>query len=156
MTEKRKTEQTKELTAVIVEKLRNLFALEGHVLEARERARQIAANRDTTEPADPQGTLTPEDQEILKALETQLKEQIAEIEAIIDEISSATPSFRTYVLPQMCEVVGTLKTSDAAAQEELVQLVAVLTDDENTQSLEQLEAIIITRLRSNLKKTFGL
>ena len=40
-------------------------------------------------------------------------------------------------------------------QEDLAQLVAALTDDGNTQSLEQLEAIIITRLRDNLERTFG-
>lgn len=55
----------------------------------------------------------------------------------------------------MSEIVETLKASDAAAQAELAQLVATLTDNGNTQSLEQLEAIIITRLRDNLEKTFG-
>lgn len=156
MTETKETEQTKALADVIVEKFRNLFALESRVLEARERARQIAANRDTTEPSDlQQNTSTPDNQEMLMALETQLKKQVAEIETIIDELRSATPSFRTYVLPQMSEIVGTLKASDVVEQEELIQLVAALTDDGNTQSLEQLEAIIITRLRDNLEKTFG-
>ena len=156
MTERREIEQTKELADVIVEKFRNLFALESRVLEVRERARQIAANRDTAEPSDlQQDTPTPDDQETLMALETQLTEQIAEMETIIDELRSATPSFRTYVLPQMSEIVGPLKTRDAAEQEELSQLVAALTDEGNTQSLEQLEAIIITRLRDNLEKTFG-
>ena len=155
MTETRETEQTKTLADVIVEKFRNLFALESRVLEAREQARQIAANRDTTEASDPQNTPTPDDQEMVMALETQLKEQIAEMETIIDELRSATPSFRTYVLPQMSEIVEPLKTSDAAEQEELTQLVAALTDKGNTQSLEQLEGIIITRLRDNLEKTFG-
>ena len=154
MTEK-ETEQTKELADIIVEKFRSLFALESRVLEAREQARQIAANHDTAETSDPQDMPTPEDQEMLIALETQLKEQVEEMEKIIDELRSATPSFRTYVLPQMSEIVETLKTSDAAEQAELAQLVAALMDDGNTQSLEQLEAIIITRLRDNLEKTFG-
>ncbi|RKU09785.1 hypothetical protein C6503_20630 [Candidatus Poribacteria bacterium] len=155
MTERTETEQTKTLADVIVEKFRNLFALESRVLEARERTRQIAANRDTAEPSDLQDTPTPDNQEMLIALETQLKAQIVEMEAIIDELRSAMPSFRTYVLPQMSEIVGTLKASDVVEQEELAQLVAALTDDGNTQSLEQLEAIIITRLRDNLEKTFG-
>ncbi|RKU30509.1 hypothetical protein C6499_06160 [Candidatus Poribacteria bacterium] len=156
MTETKETEQTKALADVIVEKFRNLFALESRVLEARERSRQIAAHRDTAEPSDlQQDTPTPDNQEMLMALETQLKKQVAEIETIIDELRSATPSFKTYVLPQMSEIVGTLKASDVVEQEELAQLVAALTDDGNTQSLEQLEAIIITRLRDNLEKTFG-
>ena len=56
----------------------------------------------------------------------------------------------------MSEVVGTLRTYDAAEREELAQLVAALTDEENVQSLEQLEAIIITRLRNNLEKHSAL
>ena len=142
MTE-RETQQIKELPDIIVEKLRNLFALENRILEAREQATQTAANRD------------PADQETLTALETQLREQIEEMEAIIDELRSATPSLRTYVLPQIREIIETLKASDAAEQEELAQLIDALTDDRDTQSLEQLEAIIITRLRDNLEKTFG-
>ena len=152
---KNESEQTKEFADIIVEEFRNLFALESRVLEARERARQIAANRDTTETSDPQDMPTPEDQKMLTALESQLKEGVAELEKIIDELSSVTPSFSTYVLPQMSEIVGTLKASDTAAQAELAQLVAALMDKGNTQSFEQLEAVIITRLRDNLEKTFG-
>ena len=155
MIEIRETEQTKTLADVIVEKFRNLFALESRVLEAREQARHIAANPDTATPSDLQDPPTPDDQEMLTTLETQLKAQIAEMETIIDELRSATPSFRTYVLPQMSEIVRPLKASDAGEQEDLAQLVAALTDEGNTQSLEQLEAIIITRLRDNLEKTFG-
>ena len=154
MTEK-ETEQTKELADIIVEKFRSLFALESRVLEAREQARQIAANRDTAETSDPQENPTAAYQAMLIALESQLKEGVAELEKIMDELKSATSSFRTYVLPQMSEIVETLKTSDAAEQAELAQLVAALMDDGNTHSLEQLEAIIITRLRDNLEKTFG-
>ena len=150
----KETEQTKELADIIVEKLRSLFALESRVLEAREQVRQIVANHDTAEISDPQDTPIPEPQEMLTALETQLKAQLEEMEAIIDALRSATPAFSAYVLPQMSEIVGTLKASDAAAQAELAQLVAALMDDGNTQSLEQLEAVIITRLRDNLEKTF--
>lgn len=150
MTEK-ENEQTNELADVIVAKFRNLFALESRVLEAREQA----ATRDTPEPDDPQDTPTPEDQKMLTALETALKEQVEEMEEIIDALRSATPSFRTYVLPQMREIVETLKTSNPAEQAELSLLVAALMDDGNTQSLERLEAVIITRLRDNLEKTFG-
>ena len=154
MTEK-EIGQTQELADIIVEKFRALVALESKVLEAREEGSQISAIHDSEEPSDPQENPTAEYQEMLTALESQLKEGVAEMEKIMDELKSATSSFRTYILPQMSEIVGTLKTSDAAAQEELTQLVAVLTDDGNTQSLEQLEAIIITRLRDNLEKTFG-
>ena len=155
MTE-RETEQTKELADIIVEKFRNLFMLESRVLEEREQAEQIAANRDTAEPSNPQENPTTKYQETLAALESQLKKGIAEMEKIIDELNtSAALSFRTYILPQMSEIVGTLKACDAAKQEELTQFVRVLIDDRNTQSLEQLEAIIITRLRNNLERTFG-
>ena len=154
MTE-RETEQTNELADLIVEKFRKLFTLENRVLQAREQARHIIANPYTAETSDPPDAPTPEDQKMLTALKTALKEQVEEIEEIIDALRSATPSFSTYVLPQMSEIVGTLKASDAAAQAELVQLVATLTDNGNTQSLEQLEGIIITRLRDNLEKTFG-
>ena len=155
MTE-RETEQTKELADIIVEKFRNLFVLESRVLEAREQAKQIAANHDTTEPSNPQENPTTKYQETLAALESQLKEGVAEMEEIIDELNtSAALSFRTYVLPQMSEIVGTLKACDAAKQEELTQFVPVLTDEGHKQSLEQLEAIIITRLRDNLERTFG-
>ena len=154
MTE-RETEKIKELADIIVEKFRNLFALESRVLEAREHAREITTNRDTAEPSDPQDMPTLEDQEMLTALETQLKEQVEEMAEIINELKSATPSFRTYVLPQMSEIVEALKTSNPAEKAELTQLVVSLMDDGNVQFLEQLEAIIITRLRDNLEKTFG-
>ena len=151
----RTPEQPKPLADIIVEKFRNLFALENRVLEASAQAEQITTNRDAAEPSDPQATLTPEKQETLTVLQAQLKQQVAEMEAIIDELSSANPALRTYVLPQMREIVRALKASGATAREELAQLVAGLTDDGNTQSLEQLEAIIIVRLRDNLEKTFG-
>ena len=154
MTEK-ETGRTKELADIIVEKFRDLVALESRMLEAKEADNQISAIRDSEAPSDPQENPTAEYREMLTQLESELKERVAEIEKIIDELKSATPSLRTYVLPQMREIIGTLKASDAAEQEELAQLVAMLTDDGDTQSLEQLEAIIITRLRDNLEKTFG-
>ena len=154
MTEK-EAGQTKELADVIVEKFRILIALESRILEAREQENQVSAIHDSETPANPQENPTAEYQEMLTQLESELKEGVAEMEKIIDELKSATPSFRIYVLPQMREIVETLKASDAAEQEELTQLIAALTDDGNTQSLEQLEAIIITRLRDNLEKTFG-
>ena len=151
----KEADQATELADIIVEKFRILVALESKVLEAREAGNRISAIHDSEEPSDPQENPTAAYQEMLTQLESELKEGIAEMEEIIDELKSATPSFRTYVLPQMSEIVGTLKASDAAEQEELTQLVAVLTNDGNTQSLEQLEAIIITRLRDNLERTFG-
>ena len=150
------TGQMKKLADVIVEKFRALIALESKVLEAREQGNRISDINDSEEPSNPQENPTAEYREMLIQLEIQLKEAVADMEKIMDALKSATPSFRTYVLPQMSEIVGTLKTSDVAEQAELAQLVAALTDDGNTQSLEQLEAIIITRLRDNLEKTFGI
>ena len=154
MTQK-ETEQTKKLADIIVEKFRLLVDLESKVLEIREQINQIADIHDSEESSDPEENPTTAYQETLTQLESELKEGIAEMEKIIDALKSATPSFKTYILPQMSEIVETLKASDAAEQAELAQLVAALTDDGNTQSLEQLEAIIITRLRDNLEKTFG-
>ena len=154
MTEK-ETGRTKELADIIVEKFRDLVALESKILEAKEADNQISAIHNSESPSDPQENPTAEYREILTQLASELKEKVAEIEEIIDELKSATPSFRTYVLPQMREIIGTLKACDTAEQEELTQLVAMLTADGDTQSLEQLEAIIITRLRDNLEKTFG-
>ena len=151
----KETGQTKELADIIVEKFRALVALESKVLEAREARTQISAIRDSEEPSNPQENPTVESHEMLTVLESELKDGIAEMEKIMDELKSSTSSFRTYVLPRVSEIVGTLITSDAAAQAELAQLVAALTDDGNVQSLEQLEAIVITRLRDNLEKTFG-
>ena len=132
----------------IVEKVRSLVALEDKVLAARKSVRQLSATNGST-------ASTAHLQEDLAGLESQLKESVAELDGITDELRLATPCFRAYVLPQMSEIVGTLKACDAAEQEELAQLVAALTDDGDTESLEQLEAIIITRLRDNLEKTFG-
>ena len=132
----------------IVEKVRSLVALEDKVLAARKSVRQLSATNGST-------ASIARLQEDLAGLESQLKESVAELDGITDELRLATPCFRAYVLPQMSEIVGTLKACDAAEQEELAQLVAALTDDGDTESLEQLEAIIITRLRDNLEKTFG-
>ena len=55
----------------------------------------------------------------------------------------------------MSEIVGTLRAYDATEREELTQLVAALAGKEKVQSLEQLEPILIARLRHNLEKTFG-
>ena len=154
MTEK-ETEQTQKLADIIVEKFRLLVDLESKVLEAREQINQMADSHDSKEPSDPEENPTTAYQETLTQLESELKDGIAEMEKIMDALKSVTPSFKTYVLPQLSEIVETLKASDAAEQAELTQLVAALTDDGNTQSLEQLEAIIITRLRDNLEKTFG-
>ena len=154
MTEK-ETQQTKEIADIIVEKFRNLFALESRILEARERATQTAANRDTTEPPNPQGTPISQDEEMLTTLETQMNELIEDMEEFVDELKSTMPALRTYILPQMLQIVETLKANTPAEQAELLQLVTALIAIGNTQSLEQLEAVIITRLRDSLEKTFG-
>ena len=143
MTEKEIQEATKRADR-IVEKIRSLVTLEGKVVEARESVRQLSVNGDTTT----------ERLDMLAELESQLKESVEELDGITDELKVATPCFRAYVLPQMSEIVGTLKACDAADRSELAQLVTALTD-ENSQSPEQLEEAIITRLKSNLERTFS-
>ena len=97
-----------------------------------------------------------ERQEELTQLETELKASVAELDSITDELKWATPCFRAYVLPQMSELVGTLKACDAVERNELAELVSALTDEENSQSPEQLEAAIVTRLRNNIERTFNV
>lgn len=155
MTEK-ETQQTKELADIIVEKFRTLVALETKVLEAKEAVNQSSATDDSVEPSDPQDNATAERQDMLTALESELKTQVEEMVSIIDELQSATPYFSAYVLPQIGEVVGTLKARDVTETEEFTQLVAALMDADNPQSLERLASIIITRIRDNLEKTFGI
>lgn len=152
----KETEQTKELADIIIEKFRDLVTLESRILEAREGGGEISAIYDNVELSDPQDNPIVEGQKILEALELKLKDGIEEMEKIMSELKSETPSFKTYILPQMSEILRTLKVCDAAEQEELAQLVTTLTDRENTQLLEQLEAIIITRLRDQLEKIFGI
>ncbi len=130
--------EAKERADAIVAKVRALVTLEDKVLEARESANGNPTKR-------PDG---------LMALESQLKESVEELDGITDELKFATPCFRAYVLPQMSEIVGTLKACDAAERSELVQLVTALTD-ENAESSEQLEEAIMTRLKDNLERTFS-
>ena len=144
MTEKEIQEATKRADR-IVEKVRSLVTLEGKVVEARESVRQLSVNGDTA---------PTERLDMLAELESQLKESVEELDGITDELKFATPCFRAYVLPQMSEIVGTLKACDAADRGELAQLVTALTD-ENSQSPEGLEEAIITRLKSNLERTFN-
>ncbi len=150
------TQKTKELAEIIVEKIRNLFALQSRILEIRGQPPQTAAHHDAIEPAEPQEARPPEDEETLTTLETQLKERIKETEEFIDQLKSETPFLKTYILPQMHQIIETLKTNAPAEQAQLAKLVNTLIEEGDTQSREQLEAIIITRLRDNLKKTFGI
>ena len=145
MTEQELREAT-ERADRIVEKVRSLVALEDKVLEARESVRELSVNGDTPPAADPQ--------EVLTALESQLAENVKELDGITDELKLATPCFRAYVLPQMSEIIGTLKACDAAERSELAELVTALTD-ENSEPSEQLEEAIITRLKSNIERSFS-
>ena len=145
MTEQELREAT-ERADRIIEKVRSLVALEDKVLEARESGRQRSVNGDTPPTTDPE--------DVLAALESQLAENVKELDGITDELKLATPCFRAYVLPQMSEIVGTLKACDAADRSELAELIAALTN-ENTETTEQLEEAIITRLKSNLERTFS-
>ena len=129
-----------ERADAIVMKVRDLVALEDKVLEARESVHQGSAV---------------ERQSALAVLEAQLKESVEELDNITNELKWATPCFRAYVLPQMSELVGTLKACDAAERSELTQLVTALTDEENSQPHEELEAAIVTRLKANLERTFS-
>ena len=127
----------------IVAKVRSLVTLEDKVLAAREAVRQPSATSDAARL-----------QEDLATLESQLKESVVELDSITEELQLATPCFKAYVLPQMSEIVGTLKVCNTAERSELAQLIAALTD-ENTETTEQLEEAIITRLKSNLERTFS-
>ena len=139
----------KERADMIVNKVRDLVALEDKVLEAREAVSQRSVNGNDTPPANA------ERQNALSVLEGQLKESVEELDSIIDELKWVTPYFRAYVLPQMSELVGTLKAYDTAERRELSQLVTALTDEDNSQSPEKLEAAIVTRLKTNLERTFN-
>lgn len=128
----------------IIEKVRSLVALEDKVIEARESVRHVSDN----------GGATAQHHDALAALESQLAENVKELDSITDALKLATPCFRAYVLPQMSEIVGTLKACDAADRSELAELVTVLTD-ENAEPSEQLEEVIITRLKNNIERTFS-
>ena len=135
----------------IVGKVRSLVALEDKVLEARESVRQLSVNGGTLQS---QEDSVAEGQDALAALESELEESVKELDGITDELKLATPCFRAYVLPQMSEIVGTLRACDAADRSELAELVTVLTD-ENAEPSEQLEEAIITRLKNNIERTFS-
>ena len=145
MTEQELREAT-ERADRIIEKVRALVALEDKVLEARVSVRQHAVNGDAPPTTHPQ--------DVLAALESQLAENVKELDGITDELKLATPCFRAYVLPQMSEIVGTLKACDAADRSELAEFVTALTD-ENAEPSEQLEAAIIAQLKSNIERTFS-
>ena len=144
--------EAKERADMIVNKMRDLVTLEDKVLKARESVRQLSVN--DTSPDALQEDSVAERQNGLSVLEAQLKESVEELDGVTDELKWATPCFRAYVLPQMSEIVGTLKACDAADRSELTQLVTVLTD-ENSESSEELEEAIITRLKDNLERTFS-
>lgn len=143
MTEK-ELREAMERADRIIEKVRALVALEDKVIEARESVQHVSDN----------SSATAQHQDALAALESQLEENVKELDGITDELKLATPCFRAYVLPQMSEIVGTLKACDAADRSELAELVTVLAD-ENAEPSEQLEEAIITRLKNNIERTFS-
>ena len=98
--------EAKERADMIVNKVRDLVALEDKVLEARESVRQLSLN--DTSPDDLQEDPITKRQSALAVLEAQLKESVEDLDSITDELKWATPCFRAYVLPQMSELVGTL------------------------------------------------
>lgn len=131
----------------IVAKVRALVALEDKVLAARASLRQLA-------PTNSDAASSARLQEDLAGLESQLKESVSELDSITEELQLATPRFRAYVLPQMSEIMGTLKACNAAERSELTELITALTD-ENIETTQQLEEAIITQIRNNLERTFG-
>ena len=102
--------EAKERADMIVNKVRDLVALEDKVLEARESVRQLSLN--DTSPDDLQEDPITKRQSALAVLEAQLKESVEDLDSITDELKWATPCFRAYVLSQMSELVGTLKACD--------------------------------------------
>ena len=146
--------QSKKLADIVVEKFRTLVDLESRVLDTREEIHRISIAHNDAEQSDLQEDPIVEHKKMLIALELQLQKDIEEMEKIM--VKLATPCFRTYILPQMNEVVETLKACGAADRKEPAQLVDALMNEESVQSLEQLETAIITRLRHNLEKTFGV
>ena len=131
MTEQ-ESREAKERADLIVKKVRDLVTLEDRVLQARD-----AGSQDD-----------------LSKLEADLEQSVNELDSITDELKWATPCFRAYVLPQMSELVGTLKACDAAGRSELAKLVNSLTKEEDAESLEELETTIINQLKENIDRTF--
>jgi hypothetical protein len=143
--------EAKERADLIVDKMKDLVNLEDQVLETRATLDELRG----PVASDEQQNRIAECQKMLGGQEAQLKERAAELNTITAELEWATPCFKGYVLPQMSEIVGTLKSCDTANRQDLVQLVTALSDEENAQSSEQLEQQIIARLRENLERTFS-
>ncbi|MCG9128092.1 hypothetical protein JT359_10875 [Candidatus Poribacteria bacterium] len=131
MTDK-ETQEAKERADSMVKKVRDLVALEDKVLNAKKSQSQEVAT-----------------------LETKLKTSVEELDGLSEELMVATPCFRAYVLPQISDLVGTLKACDTAGRSELAQLVNSLTQQDDPQLLEELESVIITRLKENIDRTFS-
>ena len=136
MTEREMLEAQKRADA-IVDKVRNLVALESQLLAAREAANDHAAHQNG-----------------LKDLETQLETRVEELSGIADELKWATPCFRAYVLPQIGDILENQKSFHSAERKDLESVIAALTDEENAEPSEELAGDIIARLRSNIEKSF--
>ena len=137
MTEREMLEAQKRADA-IVDKVRNLVALESQVLEAREAANDPTANQNG-----------------LKDLEGQLEARVEELSGIADELKWVTPCFRAYVLPQIGDILGKQQSFQSEERKDLESIIAALTAEENAEPSEALAADIIARLRSNIEKSFG-
>ena len=129
MTEQEAREAQKRAD-LIVKKVKDLVALEDQVLAAQ----------------------TPEQ----ATLASQLKERAEELNGIANELKWATPCFRAYVLPQIGEILDKREGFNEAERLDLERIVNALTDEENPEASEQLTALLITSLRGNLEKTFGV
>lgn len=146
----------KERADMIVKKVRDLIALEDQVMEAREAVHESSAIRDNAPTTDLQEDTVAERQEVLAKLESELKACVIELDRITDELKWATPWFRAYVVPQMGELMRTLKVCDEAERGEFSQLVSALIDEGDSRSPEQLEGAIIARLKDNLERVFSI
>lgn len=135
MTEQEMLEAQKRADSII-DKVRDLIALESQVLEARAAA-------------------TPDGNGSLKDLEASLQTRVEELNEVAHELKWATPCFRAYVLPQIGDIMGKQKSFQSEERKDLESVIAALTAEDGAESSEQLAADIIARLRTNLEKSFG-
>lgn len=152
----RETTEAKEYADMIVKKVRDLIVLEDQVIEAREIVQQFPAISDNRTQTDSQEDTITKHQEVLTKLESELKACIVELGRVIDELKWTPLCLRAHALTETGELVTKLKASNIVEQGEQEQLLTVLTDEKDASVSEQLEAVIIARLKSNLERIFRI
>ena len=138
MTEREMLEAQKRAD-LIIDKVRDLVALESQVLEARAVNSARGAN-----PGDGNG--------FLGDLEARLKTSVEELNGISDELKWATPCFRAYVLPQIGDIMGGRESFDSEERKDLERVIAALTDEKGSESSEQLASEIMVSVERKLRK----